>query len=77
MNTEEAIKVVKGKRPATSVDHFFDCYQWLYDNNVELELPEACMLDKLICDGVIVTEDNPVSRRGYSAMGAVQLNEEV
>jgi len=75
MNTKEAITVVKGKRPAVSVDHFFDCYQWLYDNNIELDLPEECMLDKLICDGVIVTEDNPVSHRGISAMGAVQLGD--
>jgi len=73
MNTEEALKVVKGKRPAVSVDHFFDCYQWLYDNNIELDLPEECMLDKLICDAVIVTEDNPVSYRGISAMAAAQL----
>ena len=75
MNTEEALKVVKGKKPACSVDHFFDCYQWLYDNNVELDLPEQCMLDKLICDAVIVTEENSVTYRGISAMGAVQLGD--
>ena len=73
MNTKEAIAVVTGKKPSVSVDHFYDCYQWLYDNNVELDLPEQCMLDKLICDGVIVTEDNPVSYRGISAMAAAQL----
>ena len=77
MNTTEALKVVKGKKPACSVDHFYDCYQYLYDNNVELELPEECMLDKLICDGIIVTEENPVSVRGLSAMAAAQLNEEL
>ncbi|WVQ00160.1 hypothetical protein [Synechococcus phage MA01] len=77
MNSKEAIAVVQGKKPSVSVDHFYDCYQWLYDNNVELDLPEQCMLDKLICDAVIVTEENPVSIRGLSAMGASQLNEEV
>ena len=75
MNTKEAIKIVTGKKPATSVNNFYDAYQWLYDNNVELELPEECMLDKLICDGIIITEDNPVSHRGLSAMGAVQLED--
>ena len=77
MNSKEAIAVVQGKKPSVSVDHFYDCYQWLYDNNVELDLPEQYMLDKLICDAVIVTEENPVSIRGLSAMGASQLNEEV
>lgn len=77
MNSKEAIAVVQGKKPSVSVDHFYDCYQYLYDNNVELDLPEQCMLDKLICDAVIVTEENPVSIRGLSAMGASQLNEEV
>jgi hypothetical protein len=75
MNTKEAMAVVTGKKTSVSVEHFYDCYQWLYDNNVELDLPEECMLDKLICDGVIVTEDNPVSHRGISAMAAVQLGD--
>ena len=76
MNSKEAIAVVKGKKPCVDTDHFYDCYQWLYDNNVELELPEECMLDKLICDGIIVTEENTVSHRGLTAMGAVQLGDE-
>ena len=77
MDSKEALSIVKGKKPACSVDYFYDCYQWLYDNNVELELPEQCMLEKLICDAVIVTQDNPVSVRGLTAMGAVQLREEL
>ena len=77
MNSREAIAVVQGKKPTCSLDEYYDAYQWLYDNNVELELPEQCMLEKLICDAVIVTQDNPVSVRGLTAMGAVQIYSEV
>ena len=77
MNSKEAIAVVRGKKPTCSLDEYYDAYQWLYDNNVELELPEESMLDKLVCDGVIVTEENPVSIRGLTAMGAVQIFSEV
>ena len=77
MNSKEAIAVVRGKKPTCSLDEYYDAYQWLYDNNVELDVPEECMLDKLICDGVIVTEENPVSIRGLTAMGAVQIFSEV
>ncbi|WVQ00403.1 hypothetical protein [Synechococcus phage MC09] len=77
MNSKEAIAVVQGKRPTCSLDEYYDAYQWLYDNNVELELPEESMLDKLVCDGVIVTEENRVSIRGLTAMGAVQIFSEV
>ena len=77
MNSKEAIAVVKGKKPCVDTDHFYDCYQWLYDNNVELELPEECMLDKLICDGIIVTEENTVSNRNRGICAAAQVYYEV
>ena len=76
MNTVTALSIAKGKTVGCDIDEFFDAYQWLYDNTVELEQPEAAMLEKLIDDGVIVTEEQLVSHRGLSAMGACQLGEE-
>ena len=77
MDTKTALSIAKGKQVGCDLDEFFDAYQWLYDNDIELDAPEYHMLDKLICDGVIITEDEMISHRGLSAMAACQLGEEV
>ncbi len=77
MNSVTALSIAKGQRVGVSIDEFYDAYQYLYDNDIELEAPEYHMLDKLICDGVIVTEEQLISHRGLGACSACQLGEEV
>ena len=59
MNVKKAKMVAFGSTESATLDEFFDAWQWLYDNNVELKPSDEMYLDKLICDG------NVIPREGY------------
>lgn len=54
MNIKEAKLIAFGSRPAVSLDEYYNAWQWLYDNNVELKEPDLNFMDKLLCDGIII-----------------------
>ena len=58
MNTKQAKSVAFGSTPPADLDEYYDAWQWLYDNNIELKEPDIRFLDKLICDGMVVPKDN-------------------
>jgi len=59
MNVGQAKKVAFGSQPSNNLQEYFDAWQWLYDNQIDLKEPDVRYLDKLICDGSV----NP--REGY------------
>ena len=59
MNIKQAKSIAFGSRPSATRDVYYDAWQWLYDNEVELKEPDILYLDKLICDG------NVTPREGY------------
>ena len=56
MNIKEAKSVAFGSKPAATLQSYYDAWQWLYDNKVELEEPDLNYIDKLICDGMITID---------------------
>jgi hypothetical protein len=59
MNIKEAKVIAFGSREAKDLDEYYDAWQWLYDNEVELKAADELFMDKLICDG------NVIPREGY------------
>ena len=53
MNVKRAKALAFGTKESLDLDEYFGAWQWLYDNDVELKLPDLRYLDKLICDGYI------------------------
>lgn len=59
MNVKQAKMIAFGSTAAVSIEEYFDAWQWLYDNRVELKAADDLYLEKLICDG------NVIPREGY------------
>lgn len=57
MNVAQAKKIAFGSQSSNDLKEYFDAWQWLYDNNIELKEPDLCYLDKLICDGSVVPKE--------------------
>ena len=57
MNIKLAKTIAFGSRRSESLDQFYEAWQWLYGNKVELSEPDFDYLDKLICDGLVLTND--------------------
>ena len=56
MNVKEAKSIAFGSREAASLEQYYDAWQWLYDNDVYLNVADAAYMDKLICDGHITID---------------------
>ena len=69
-SVKEAFSVARGKCQAVDVDHYYDAWQYLYDNSVPLDISDTLYLDKLICDGVILTPENIDELKGVPYRGA-------
>ena len=54
----EAYSVASGKKEAATLDEFYDAWQHLYDYKAQLGDADKCYLEKLICDGSVLTPDN-------------------
>ena len=54
IDTKSAKSIAFGSRPATSLEEYWEAWQWLKDNNIPLSEPDELYLDKLICDGVVL-----------------------
>jgi hypothetical protein len=44
--------------PCNSLDEYHSAWQWLYDNDVELQQADIDYLDKLICDGNVIPRED-------------------
>ena len=80
-SVSHALGKATGSNKCHSLSEYYDAWQWLYDHGVSLSKEESAHMDKLICDGVIITEQNKeelggIPYRGISAMGAAQLPDE-
>ena len=53
MNVKEAKVLAFGSRESSSLEEYYEAWQWLYDNKVDLKEPDLMFLDKLICDGLV------------------------
>ena len=69
-SVKEALSVARGKCQAVDVDHYYDAWQYLYDHNHPLSESDTLYLDKLICDGVILTPENIDELKGVPYRGA-------
>ncbi len=58
MNVKEAKRIAFGTTPASSLDEWHGAWQWLYDNEVDLQEADMNYLDKLICDGNIIPKSD-------------------
>ena len=72
---QEARSIIIGHNPVATVDEYYDAWQALYDLGADLCESDRYYLDKLICDGYVLTPENseelggkPV--RGYSTRQA-------
>ena len=59
MNVKDAKMIAFGSIEATSLDEYYDAWQWLYDNRITLKPADDNYMDKLICYG------NVGPREGY------------
>lgn len=58
MNIKEAKSLAFGSKPSATLEEYYDAWQWLYDNKIELKEADIAFLDKLICDGLIVPSED-------------------
>ena len=58
MNVREAKTIAFGSRRAERLEVYYDAWQWLYDNEVMLGPEDELYLEKLICDGNVVPQED-------------------
>ena len=56
MTIKEAKALAFGSKPSSSLEEYYNAWQWLYDNSVYLNVADAGYMDKLICDGHITID---------------------
>ena len=58
MNVKEAKRIAFGSTPCESLDEWHGAWQWLCDNEVDLQEADINYLDKLICDGNVIPKSD-------------------
>lgn len=53
-SVKEAKSIAFGSRESIDLYHYYQAWQYLYDNKVPLSEPDRLYLDKLICDGNVL-----------------------
>ena len=56
MNVKEAKSLAFGSHPSTTLEQYYEAWQWLYDNKIDLQESDENYMDKLICDGYITID---------------------
>ena len=75
VSVTHAYKKAVGTSQTQDIHEWVAAWQYLYDNNAQLSEPDRLYMEKLICDGVILTPENYDEMRGMnfipygSAMG--------
>ena len=57
-DVDHAYRIARGDTEALDLIQYYDAWQYLYDNNVTLSLSDELYMDKLICDGSVLTPEN-------------------
>ncbi len=78
---QQARSVAKGLTPSVSLNEYYGAWQFLYDCNAHLDSSDYYYMQKLICDGSVITSGNSEELNGnpsfgISAMGAMMLTED-
>ena len=58
VSVTHAYKKAMGTSQCTDIHEWVAAWQYLYDNNAQLSEPDELYMEKLICDGVILTPEN-------------------
>ena len=58
IDISHAKEIAFGMKPSASLNEYYDAWQYLYDNGVNLGEADANFMDKLICDGNVLTPQN-------------------
>ena len=58
LSVEDAKNFALGYTPSATLQQYYDSWQYLYDNEADLGEADMYYLDKLICDGSVLTEEN-------------------
>ena len=58
MNVKEAKRIAFGTSPSISLEQYHSAWQWLYDNEIDLQEADINYLDKLICDGNVIPKSD-------------------
>ena len=56
MNVKQAKSIAFGSDTSGTLEEYYQAWQWLYDNKIELNEPDENYMDKLICDGHITID---------------------
>lgn len=64
---DQARDIILGVNPSASVNDYYDAWQALFDLGADLCECDELYLDKLICDGVVLTPEN------YDELGGVAV----
>ena len=69
MTVDEALSMVHGYNESCTLNEYYDAWQVLHDEDVALCESDQCFLEKLICDGVILTDENRDELGGQPVRG--------
>ena len=62
---DSAKEVAFGILPAVSLVQYYEAWQYLYDSKTPLNESDSYYMDKLICDGSVLTTEN------YNELGGI------
>ena len=65
-----ALHIARGILPSESLEQWYQSWQYLSDNDCPLCESDKLYLDKLICDGCVLTDDNREELQGRPYRGA-------
>ena len=58
LDNDHAYRIARGDIQALDLIQYYESWQYLYDNNAPLSEEDAAYMDKLICDGSVLTPEN-------------------
>ena len=70
IDKDHAYSIARGYTKALDIEQYYQAWQYLYDHSVSLREPDKLYLEKLICDGVILTPENSEELEGRPYRGA-------
>ena len=68
VSVTHAYKKAVGTSQTQDIHEWVAAWQYLYDNNAQLSEPDRLYMEKLICDGVILTPENYDEMNGMNVI---------
>ena len=66
---QEARDIASGMKPSADLNEYYGAWQFLYDCNATLDSADHYHMQKLICDGNVLTPDNSEELNGNPVRG--------